>query len=71
MIRSATQRLGRFAGRALGSMRFQSPLKPTSGLSGPPANSPITPEPSNIWPIVRFFLAALILAGLVYFFRHR
>jgi hypothetical protein len=34
-------------------------------------NSPITPEPSNIWPIVRFLLAALILAGLVYFLRHR
>jgi len=34
-------------------------------------NSPITPEPSNIWPIVRFLLAALILAGLVYFFRYR
>jgi hypothetical protein len=34
-------------------------------------NSPITPEPGNIWPIVRFLLAALILAGLVYFFRHR
>ena len=34
-------------------------------------NSPITPEPSNIWPIVRFLLAAVILAGLVYFFRYR
>jgi hypothetical protein len=34
-------------------------------------NSPIIPEPSNIWPIVRFFLAALILAGLLYFFRYR
>ena len=36
-----------------------------------PANSPITPEPSNLWPIVRFLLAALILVGLMYFFRHR
>jgi len=36
-----------------------------------PTNSPITPEPSNIWPMVRFLLAALILVGLMYFFRHR
>jgi len=34
-------------------------------------NSPITPESSNLWPIVRFVLAALILGGLMYFFRHR
>ena len=36
-----------------------------------PTNSPITPEPSNIWPIIRFLLAALILVGLIYFFRRR
>jgi len=36
-----------------------------------PTNSPITPEPSNIWPIVRFILAVLIMLGLMYFFRHR
>jgi hypothetical protein len=33
-----------------------------------PSNSPITPESSNLWPIVRFLLAALVLSGLVYFF---
>jgi hypothetical protein len=36
-----------------------------------PANSPITPEPGTISPIVRFLLAVLILVGLMYFFRHR
>ena len=36
-----------------------------------PANSPITPEPGTISPIVRFLLAALILVGLIYLFRHR
>jgi hypothetical protein len=36
-----------------------------------PANSPITPEPNKIWPILRFLLAVLILVGLMYFFRHR
>lgn len=36
-----------------------------------PTNSPITPEPGTIGPFVRFLLAALIVAGLIYFFRHR
>jgi hypothetical protein len=36
-----------------------------------PTNSPITPEPGTIGPFVRFLLAALILLGLMYFFRHR
>lgn len=33
-------------------------------------NSPITPEPSNIWNIFRFFLALLIVAAMIYFFLH-
>ena len=36
-----------------------------------PTNSPITPEPGTLWPIIRFLLAALIVVGLIYFFRHR
>jgi len=48
---------------SVGNANFSNSLNST--------DSPITPEPSNIWPIVRFLLAALILAGLLYFFRHR
>jgi hypothetical protein len=36
-----------------------------------PTNSPITPRPGTISPIVRFLLAVLIMLGLMYFFRHR
>ena len=34
------------------------------------ANTAITPEPSTSWSILRVLLAFLILAVLVYFFRH-
>jgi len=33
-------------------------------------SSPITREAGTSWPIVRFFLALLVLAALMYFFRH-
>jgi hypothetical protein len=35
------------------------------------ANTPITPEPTRIHPIVRFLLTLLVIAALVYFFMHR
>jgi len=34
------------------------------------ANSPITPETSGSWNVVRFLLALLIIAALMYFFIH-
>jgi hypothetical protein len=34
-------------------------------------NSPITFEKNKTWPIVRFFLTLLVIAALMYFFRHR
>ena len=34
-------------------------------------SSPITFEKSKSWPIVRFFLVLLVIAALMYFFRHR
>ena len=34
-------------------------------------NSPITPETSSSWTIVRFLLALLIIAAMMYFFLHR
>jgi hypothetical protein len=34
-------------------------------------SSPITFEKSKTWPIIRFFLTLLVVAALVYFFRHR
>ncbi|HZP18081.1 MAG TPA: hypothetical protein VFB00_08960 [Terriglobales bacterium] len=33
-------------------------------------NSPITPESGNAWPILRFLLAALVLAAVMYFLLH-
>jgi hypothetical protein len=44
---------------------------PTLSNALNPANSPITPEPGTISPIVRFLLAVLIVVGLIYFFLHR
>jgi hypothetical protein len=35
------------------------------------ANTPITPEPTRIHPIVRFLLMLLVIAALAYFFMHR
>jgi hypothetical protein len=35
------------------------------------ANTPITPEPTRLHPIVRFLLALLVIAALMYFFMHR
>jgi hypothetical protein len=34
-------------------------------------SSPITFEKSKAWPIIRFFLTLLVIAALMYFFRHR
>jgi hypothetical protein len=34
-------------------------------------SSPITFEKSKSWPIIRFFLTLLVIAALMYFFRHR
>jgi hypothetical protein len=50
------------------SMQVENP-KLSNALN--PTNSPITPEPGTISPILRFLLAALILVGLIYLFRHR
>ncbi len=35
------------------------------------ANTPITPEPTHIHPILRFLLILLAIAALAYFFTHR
>jgi hypothetical protein len=35
------------------------------------SNSPIVPESSGSWPVFRFLLALLVLAGLMYLFLHR
>jgi hypothetical protein len=35
------------------------------------ANTPITPEPTRIHPIVRFLLMLLVIAALIYFFIYR
>jgi len=35
------------------------------------SNSPITPERSSSWIIIRFLLTLLVLAALMYFFLHR
>ena len=44
-----------------------------SGTLQPPNidNSPIAFEKSKSWPIVRFLLTLLVIAGLMYFFLHR
>ena len=34
-------------------------------------NSPITPETSSSWTVLRFVLALLIIAAMMYFFLHR
>jgi hypothetical protein len=34
-------------------------------------NSPITPETSSSWTILRFLLALPIIAAMMYFFLHR
>ena len=34
-------------------------------------NSPIMPEPNKLWPFLRFLLAALIFAAIIYFVRYR
>jgi len=44
---------------------------PTLSNALNPSNAPIIPEPGTLGPFVRFLLAALIVAGLIYFFRHR
>ncbi len=41
------------------------------GSFGAIANNPITPQTSSGWPILRFLLTLLIIAGLMYFFLHR
>ena len=49
-------------------------LEPGAGpgdILNPADNSPISLETSKSWPIVRFFLAVLVIAALVYFFRYR
>lgn len=35
------------------------------------ANSPITPEANKLWPFVRFLIAAVIFAVIIYFVRFR
>jgi hypothetical protein len=35
------------------------------------ANSPITPEPNQLWRFVKFLLAAMIFAIVIYFIRYR
>ncbi|HKS75506.1 MAG TPA: hypothetical protein VJQ82_20015 [Terriglobales bacterium] len=35
------------------------------------SDSPILPEPSRTWPIVRFLFAALIVTAILYFLSHR
>ena len=44
---------------------------PTSGTIGANDNSPITPESSDTWKILRFLFGLLIVAALIYFFLHR
>ena len=34
-------------------------------------NAPITPQTSSSWPFVRFLLALLVIAAMMYFFLHR
>lgn len=44
---------------------------PSTGDVATGGNSPIAFEKSKSWPIVRFLLTLLVIAGLMYFFLHR
>jgi hypothetical protein len=48
-----------------------SELTNSQGVAGFSGASPITPEPSGSWAILRFLLAALVVLGLIYLFLHR
>ncbi len=50
-----------------GSMPAQNLGDGSNGNFGPP----IAPEASNFWPVLRFVLALVIIATLIYFYRHR
>lgn len=61
--RNVTFRSG-FSKSSSGAQSDNANLLNTSG-------SPILPEPSRTWPLVRFLIAALILTAIIYFLRYR
>jgi len=60
-----------YVNRQEGSLGEAQTANPTFNYGDAVINAPIIPQSGSSWPIVRFLIALLVIAAVMYFFLHR